>query len=226
MTIDSRATTARPPDSQLTDAVRAYAGLPYVRLDVPGHAAQPSAQPELAAVRRGPAAHGRTAAGRRHRPRPQPNPKRRSAALAAQAWGAHRTWLLTNGGSNCNLVACLALRQLGTKIIVQRSMHSSVMDGMLLAGLEGHRPTGRRRRARRGPRHHRRRLGHGVRRGSRRGCGLYRVAQLLRRSPTSRHSPGSPTPAAGCSSSTRPRARTSGSTRTCPKARWQAAPTW
>ena len=69
---------------------------------------------------------------------PAPTPKLRSAALAAAAWGAHRTWLLTNGGSNGNLVACLALRQLGTKIVAQRSMHSSVMDGMLLGGLEGH----------------------------------------------------------------------------------------
>jgi arginine decarboxylase len=130
-------------DAQLAtpyaDAVRAYAARPYVRLDVPGHAAQASAQPELAAVfgedllrmDLPPLVDGIDNGA-------QPTPKRRSAALAAQAWGAHRTWLLTNGGSNGNLVACLALRQLGTKIIVQRSMHSSVMDGMLLAGLEGH----------------------------------------------------------------------------------------
>ncbi len=48
------------------------------------------------------------------------------------------TWLLTNGGSKGNLVACLALRHLGEEIVAQRSMHSSVMDGMVLGGLQGH----------------------------------------------------------------------------------------
>jgi lysine decarboxylase len=62
----------------------------------------------------------------------------RSAQLAADAWGARRSWLLTNGGSKGNLVACLALRHVGEQIVVQRSMHSSVMDGMVLGGLHGH----------------------------------------------------------------------------------------
>ena len=128
-------------DAQLetpyADAVKAYAARDYVRLDVPGHAAQSSAQPELAA------AFGEDLLRLDLPPLideidqgAAPTPKIRSAALAAAAWGAHRTWLLTNGGSNGNLVACLALRRFGTKIVCQRSMHSSVMDGMLLAGLE------------------------------------------------------------------------------------------
>ena len=54
------------------------------------------------------------------------------------AWGARRTWLVTNGASKGNLVACLALRHLGEHVVVQRSMHSSVMDGMVLGGLVGH----------------------------------------------------------------------------------------
>ena len=69
---------------------------------------------------------------------PRPTPLQRAAQLAADAWGARRTWLLTNGGSKGNLVACLALRHLGEQIVVQRSMHSSVMDGMVLGGLHGH----------------------------------------------------------------------------------------
>ena len=69
---------------------------------------------------------------------PRPTPLQRSAHLAAEAWGAHRTWLLTNGGSKGNLVACLALRHLGEDVVTQRSMHSSVMDGMVLGGLHGH----------------------------------------------------------------------------------------
>jgi lysine decarboxylase len=68
----------------------------------------------------------------------RPTPLQRSAQLAADAWGARRSWLLTNGGSKGNLVACLALRHVGEQIVVQRSMHSSVMDGMVLGGLHGH----------------------------------------------------------------------------------------
>ena len=44
---------------------------------------------------------------------PVPTPMQQSAQLAAEAWGAHRTWLLTNGASKGNLVACLALRHVG-----------------------------------------------------------------------------------------------------------------
>jgi len=56
-------------------------------------------------------------------------------ALAADAWGARRTWFLTNGASQGNLTACLALRHHGEHIVVTRSMHSSVTDGMAMAGL-------------------------------------------------------------------------------------------
>lgn len=56
-------------------------------------------------------------------------------ALAADAWGARRTWFLTNGASQGNLTTCLAIRHRGEQIVVTRSMHSSVTDGMALAGL-------------------------------------------------------------------------------------------
>ena len=55
--------------------------------------------------------------------------------LAADAWGARRTWFLTNGASQGNHVSCLALRALGTTAVVQRSVHTSVIDGAILAGL-------------------------------------------------------------------------------------------
>jgi lysine decarboxylase len=129
----SDAQTATP----YTDAVRAYARAPFVRLDVPGHGGV--AQPELADVL------GESALALDVPPLvagidqgPRPTPLQRSARLAAEAWGAHRTWLLTNGGSKGNLVACLALRHLGEEVVVQRSMHSSVIDGMVLGGLRGH----------------------------------------------------------------------------------------
>ena len=121
------------------DAVREYADRPFVRLDVPGHGADAVAQPELAqilgervlALDVPPLVSGIDQG-------PRPTALQRSAQLAAEAWGAHRSWLLTNGGSKGNLVACLALRHLGEHVVAQRSMHSSVMDGMVLGGLVGH----------------------------------------------------------------------------------------
>lgn len=56
-------------------------------------------------------------------------------ALAADAWGARRTWFLTNGASQGNLTTCVALRHRGDHVVVMRTMHSSVTDGMALAGL-------------------------------------------------------------------------------------------
>jgi len=89
------------------DAARAYAGRPFVRVDVPGHGGDADAQPELAevlgehvlALDLPPLVDGIDEG-------PRPPPLQRSARLAAEAWGAHRTWLLTNGGSKGNLVAC------------------------------------------------------------------------------------------------------------------------
>ncbi|MGZ6645800.1 MAG: aminotransferase class I/II-fold pyridoxal phosphate-dependent enzyme, partial [Solirubrobacteraceae bacterium] len=56
--------------------------------------------------------------------------------LAADAWGARRTWFLTNGASQGNLAACLAIAQRGDRVVVQRTVHGSTIDGLVLAGLE------------------------------------------------------------------------------------------
>jgi arginine decarboxylase len=56
--------------------------------------------------------------------------------LAADAWGARRTWFLTNGASQGNLAACLAIAQRGERVVVQRTVHGSAIDGLVLAGLE------------------------------------------------------------------------------------------
>lgn len=56
--------------------------------------------------------------------------------LAADAWGAARTWFLVGGASQGNHAALLALRQLGRSVVMQRNVHSSAVDGMILAGLE------------------------------------------------------------------------------------------
>ena len=55
--------------------------------------------------------------------------------LAADAWGARRSWFLVNGGSGGNHATCLSIAQMGDRVIVQRNAHSSAIDGMILAGL-------------------------------------------------------------------------------------------
>ncbi|WP_336661014.1 aminotransferase class I/II-fold pyridoxal phosphate-dependent enzyme [Leucobacter sp. USHLN153] len=55
--------------------------------------------------------------------------------LAAEAWGAKRTWFLTNGASQANRTVAIAARGLGDRVLAQRSAHSSFSDGMLLAGI-------------------------------------------------------------------------------------------
>lgn len=66
------------------------------------------------------------------------SPYELACRLAADAWGARRTWFLTNGASQGNAAACLAIAQRGDRVVVQRTVHGSTIDGMVLAGL---RPT-------------------------------------------------------------------------------------
>jgi arginine decarboxylase len=117
------------------DAVAAYANSDFLRFDVPGHQAASTGAlaeyfgqrllaldvpPLIENIDQGQA----------------PTPLAQSADLAARAWGARKTYLLTNGASKGNLVTCIALRALGDVIVVQRSVHSSVIDGIALAGLD------------------------------------------------------------------------------------------
>src|SRR5215211_6419668 len=64
------------------------------------------------------------------------SPFQRAQRLAAEAWGAERSWFLISGASQGNHAACLALRHAGRRVVAQRSVHSSTVDGIILAGLE------------------------------------------------------------------------------------------
>lgn len=56
--------------------------------------------------------------------------------LAADAWSARRTWLLTNGASQANRMILLALAAgRGGTVIAQRSAHSSFIDGVIVGDL-------------------------------------------------------------------------------------------
>jgi arginine decarboxylase len=64
------------------------------------------------------------------------SPFQRAQRLAAEAWGAQRSWFLIGGASQGNHATCLALRHSGRRVVAQRNIHSSAVDGIILAGLE------------------------------------------------------------------------------------------
>jgi lysine decarboxylase len=147
MTADPRISKDRPmstagpvpslgqDSSPYVDALRAFIDADHTRWGVPGHQGSVEAQAMLAAylgegvldldvqtmvsgVDVGP-----------------DNAMDRSLRLAAEAWGASRTWFLTNGSSGGNVTAVLAMTGLGGSLVAQRSVHSSVVDGLAMSGM-------------------------------------------------------------------------------------------
>ncbi len=68
-------------------------------------------------------------------PDPLATPFQQAQRLAADAWDARRSWFLVNGGSGGNHAICLALAHGGRRVVVQRNVHSSIIDGLVLSGL-------------------------------------------------------------------------------------------
>jgi arginine decarboxylase len=65
----------------------------------------------------------------------EPTPFAEAQRLAAEAWGARRTWFLVNGASQGNHVALMTLAHRGAEVVVQRNAHSSTVDALVLSGL-------------------------------------------------------------------------------------------
>jgi arginine decarboxylase len=65
---------------------------------------------------------------------PSPTPYERAERLAAEAYGAHRAWFLTNGATQGNHALCLALAPPTAQVVVQRNSHASLVDGLILSG--------------------------------------------------------------------------------------------
>jgi lysine decarboxylase len=63
-----------------------------------------------------------------------PTPIAQAELLAADAYGAGRSWFLTNGATQGNHATMLALAPEGREILVQRNSHGSVVDGLVLSG--------------------------------------------------------------------------------------------
>jgi lysine decarboxylase len=121
------------------DALLAYAELAPGRFQVPGHKGGAGADPALrdlvgeVGLRNDiPSVTEGVDIG------PEPTPFQQAQLLAAEAWGAARTWFLVNGASQGNHATCMALAHGGDRVVVQRNVHSSVIDGLVLSGM---RPT-------------------------------------------------------------------------------------
>ncbi len=126
---------SRQDTSPYVDALLEFAGQGRQRLTTPGHQASAEAQPLMAehfGERVLTLDIQALVEGIDHGPG---SPMDRSLTLAAEAWGARRTWFLTNGSSQGNLTAALALASLGGTVVAQRSVHSSVVEGLALSGL-------------------------------------------------------------------------------------------
>lgn len=121
------------------DALLAYSALRTGRFQVPGHKGGLGADPAMvelvgeAGLRNDiPSVTEGVDIGA------EPTPFQQAQQLAAEAWGAARSWFLINGASQGNHAVLMALAHLGNRVVVQRNVHSSVIDGMVLSGM---RPT-------------------------------------------------------------------------------------
>src|SRR5262245_33127895 len=123
------------PTAPYLDAVGAYAFRGPGRYHVPGHKGGPGADPGLRKTIGVDALaadvpqdiHGIDLG-------PSPTPYERAEKLAADAFGAGRTFFLTNGATQGNHTLCLALAPLGARIVAQRNSHASIVDGLVLSG--------------------------------------------------------------------------------------------
>ena len=67
---------------------------------------------------------------------PATGPIKEAQDLAAQAFGAKKTFFLLNGSTAGNLALAMGLTKKGEKIIVNRNCHRSILTGMIISGAE------------------------------------------------------------------------------------------
>lgn len=123
------------PTAPYLEAIGAYAFRGPGRFHVPGHKGGPGADPgvrktigvDALAADIPQDIHGVDLG-------PSPTAYERAELLAAEAFGAGRTFFLTNGATQGNHALCLAVAALGARIVVQRNSHASIVDGLVLSG--------------------------------------------------------------------------------------------
>ncbi len=67
---------------------------------------------------------------------PATGPIKEAQELAAQAFGAKRTFFLLNGSTIGNLAIAMGLTKKGQKVIVNRNCHRSILTGLIMSGAE------------------------------------------------------------------------------------------
>lgn len=67
---------------------------------------------------------------------PATGPIKEAEILAAQAFGAKRTFFLLNGSTVGNLAIAMGLTKKGQKVIVNRNCHRSVLTGLIISGAD------------------------------------------------------------------------------------------
>ena len=123
------------PNAPYLEAVVGYAFRGTGRYHVPGHKGGPGADPGLRYAL-GDRALGIDLPQDIHGIElgPAPTPYTEAERLAADAYGAQRTFFLTHGATQGNHALCLALAPLGAHVVAQRNSHASLVDGLVLSG--------------------------------------------------------------------------------------------
>ena len=117
------------------DATAAYVARQPARFHVPGHKGGVGADDALVEILGEAAlAHDLAQGVDGIDDGPEPTPYTQAERLAAEAYGAEKSWFLTNGASQGNHALCLALAPLGRRIVAQRNSHASIVDGLVLSG--------------------------------------------------------------------------------------------
>ena len=67
---------------------------------------------------------------------PATGPIKEAQELAAQAFGARKTFFLLNGSTVGNLAIAMSMTKKGQKVIVNRNCHRSILTGLIISGAE------------------------------------------------------------------------------------------
>lgn len=132
----ARLDVTRQLQTPLLDAVTAYRRQGVIRFHMPGHRGGPGADPRIAQV------IGRDVFAMDvtgvlglddlHQPR---GVIAQALELAAEAFGADRSFFLVNGTSSGVVAMILSACDPGDKLIVARNVHKSIVSGLILSGV-------------------------------------------------------------------------------------------
>ena len=136
---------ANQDETPYLDAVVDYVARNPGRFHIPGHKGTGADPGLIAALGEAAVLHDVPAGIEGIDVGPEPTPFQRAQRLAADAWGARRSWFLLNGASGGNHAICMTLAHATGRlvagpadrglVVVQRNVHSSIIDGLVLSGL-------------------------------------------------------------------------------------------